>query len=186
SVIRVNSQSGKGGMAWLLERDHGLVLPRRLQIEFSPVVQRLADSSGREVGAADIWALFEQEYLRADGDYQYQGHQRTTAARGGDDDTLSLEITCGGRTRCLTGRGNGPIDALVHALDLPFDILSFEEKSMGSGSEAKAVAFVEITTSSRVTLFGAGIHANTVTASLMAVLSAVRRATARGLLEATA
>ena len=84
----------------------------------------------------------------------------------------------------LTGRGNGPIDALVHALGLPFDVLSYEEKSIGKGSEAKAVAFVEITTPSRVTLFGVGVHANIITASILAVLSAVRRADARGLLPA--
>ncbi|MEY4760892.1 MAG: hypothetical protein RLZZ200_748 [Pseudomonadota bacterium] len=186
SVIRVNSQSGKGGMAWLLERDYGLALPRRLQIEFSPVVQSLTDSSGKEIGAAEIWSLFEREYLGTQGDFQYRGHHLVTASDGSDGETLSLELVHRGVLRNYSGRGNGPIDAMVHALGLSFDVLSFEEKSMGSGSEAKAVAFVEITTPSRVTLFGVGVHANTITASLMAVLSAVRRAYSRGLLESAA
>jgi 2-isopropylmalate synthase len=186
SVIRVNSQSGKGGMAYLLERDYGLALPRRLQIEFSPVVQAVTDASGKEVGAAEIWSLFEQEYLAADADWQYRGHHLVTEPDGSDGETLTLQLLRGGTTVQLTGRGNGPIDALVQALGLGFDVLSFEEKSMGAGSEAKAVAFVEITTPSRVTLFGVGVHANTLTASLLAVLSAVRRASARGLLDRAA
>ncbi len=185
SVIRVNSQSGKGGMAYLLERDYGLTLPRRLQIEFSPVVQAVTDSSGKEVGAAEIWSLFEHEYLTGEDDFQYRGHRLVTTSDGSDAETLSLQIIRNGLPEQLTGRGNGPIDALVHALDLPFDVLSYEEKSMGSGSEAKAVAFVEITTPSRVTLFGVGVHGNIITASLLAVLSAVRRAAAQGLLDKT-
>ena len=186
SVIRVNSQSGKGGMAYLLERDYGLALPRRLQIEFSPVVQAVTDASGKEVDAAQIWALFEREYLAQDGDWQYRGHRLVTAPDGSDGETLDLQLVRAGAPLLLSGRGNGPIDALVHALGLSIDVLSFEEKSMGAGSEARAVAFVEITTPSRVTLFGVGVHANTVTASILAVLSAVRRAAARGLLAAAA
>jgi 2-isopropylmalate synthase len=92
----------------------------------------------------------------------------------------------GGRATQRVGRGNGPIDALVHALGLPIDVLSFEERSIGNGSEARAAAFIEITTPSRVTLFGIGIHANLITASIQAVLSAVRRAAGRGLLDAVA
>jgi 2-isopropylmalate synthase len=183
SVIRVNSQSGKGGVAYLLERDYGLALPRRLQIEFSPVVQSVTDATGKEVGSAEIWSLFEREYLQADGsDFQYRGHQLITAQDGSDGELLSLQLVRNGLPLLLTGRGNGPIDALVHALGLPFDVLAFEEKSMGFGSEARAAAFVEITTPSRVTLFGVGVHANTVTASILAVISAVRRAVARDLL----
>jgi 2-isopropylmalate synthase len=186
SVIRVNSQSGKGGMAYLLERDYGLALPRRLQIEFSPVVQAVTDASGKEVDAAQIWALFEREYLAPDGDWQYRGHRLVTAPDGSDGETLTVQLVRGGTPLSLSGRGNGPIDALVHALGLAIDVLSFEEKSMGAGSEARAVAFVEITTPSRVTLFGVGVHANTVTASILAVLGAVRRAAARGLIATAA
>ena len=183
SVIRVNSQSGKGGVAYLLEQEYHVSLPRRLQIEFSPQVQAVTDSSGKEVTAADIWGLFEQEYLSQEGrEYQYRGHHLVTATDGSDGELLTLNIVRKGQPMQLTGRGNGPIDALVHALSLPFDVLSYEERSIGKGSEAKAAAFVEITTPSRVTLFGVGVHANIITASILAVLSAVRRADARGLL----
>jgi 2-isopropylmalate synthase len=185
SVIRVNSQSGKGGVAYLLEREYGLSLPRRLQIEFSPVVQALTDASGKEVNAAEIWSLFDREYLSAQaGENVYRSHQLVTAQDGSDGEVLNLSYTQDGRTVQVAGRGNGPIDALVHALALDFDVLSYEEKSIGNGSEARAVAFVEITTPSRVTLFGVGIHANIITASILAVLSAVRRATRRDLLSA--
>ncbi len=185
SIIRVNSQSGKGGVAYLLEQEYGLVLPRRLQIEFSPVVQALSDSSGKEVTAAQIWKLFDDEYLAHEGrEYQYRGHHLVTATDGSDGELLTLNIMRDGKPMQLTGRGNGPIDALVHSLALPIDVLSYEEKSIGKGSEAKAAAFVEITTPSRVTLFGVGVHANIITASILAVLSAVRRAHARGLLPA--
>jgi 2-isopropylmalate synthase len=183
SVIRVNSQSGKGGVAYLLEQEYHVSLPRRLQIEFSPQVQAIADSSGKEITAADIWALFEQEYLNQEGhEFQYRGHHLVTATDGTDGELLTLNIVRKGQPMQLTGRGNGPIDALVHALALPFDVLSYEERSIGKGSEAKAAAFVEITTPSRVTLFGVGVHANIITASILAVLSAARRADARGLL----
>jgi 2-isopropylmalate synthase len=185
SIIRVNSQSGKGGVAYLLEQEYGLILPRRMQIEFSPVVQAVTDASGKEVTAAQIWQLFDSEYLAHEGrEYQYRGHHLVTATDGTDGELLTLNIVRGGKPMQLTGRGNGPIDALVHALALPIDVLSYEEKSIGKGSEARAAAFVEITTPSRVTLFGVGVHANIITASILAVLSAVRRADARGLLPA--
>ncbi len=185
SVIRVNSQSGKGGMAYLLERDYGLALPRRLQIEFSPVVQAITDSTGKEVSAADIWSLFEREYLQAQaGHYEYRSHRLVTADDGSDGEFLTLHLLRHGQLVSLEGRGNGPIDALVHALGLPIDVLSYEEKSMSDGSEARAAAFVEITTPDRVTLFGVGVHANIITASILAVLSAVSRASARQLLPA--
>jgi 2-isopropylmalate synthase len=183
SVIRVNSQSGKGGVAYLLEQEYNVSLPRRLQIEFSPVVQAVSDSSGKEVTASAIWQLFEKEYLSHEGrEFQYRGHHLVTATDGSDGELLTLNIVRKGQPMQLTGRGNGPIDALVHALALPFDVLSYEERSIGKGSEAKAAAFVEITTPSRVTLFGVGVHANIITASILAVLSAVRRADARNLL----
>jgi 2-isopropylmalate synthase len=185
SIIRVNSQSGKGGVAYLLEQEYGLILPRRMQIEFSPVVQAVTDSSGKEVTAAQIWQLFNEEYLAHEGrEYQYRSHHLVTATDGTDGEMLTLNIMRGGKPMQLTGRGNGPIDALVHSLALPIDVLSYEEKSIGKGSEAKAAAFVEITTPSRVTLFGVGVHSNIITASILAVLSAVRRADARGLLPA--
>ncbi len=185
SVIRVNSQSGKGGIAYLLERDYGLVLPRRLQIEFSRVVQEVTDASGKELSSAEIWTLFEREYLKQAGGYEYRSHQLTTAQDGSDGERLTVRLNCHGQGAVLSGRGNGPIDALIDALGMRCDVLSYEERSIGSGSNAKAVAFVEITTPSRVTLFGCGVHANIVSASLLAVLSAVNRALGQGAIDDT-
>jgi 2-isopropylmalate synthase len=180
SVIRVNSQSGKGGIAYLLERDYDLALPRRLQIEFSQVVQAVTDATGKELSSEEIWLLFEREYLMQHGAYEYRSHQLTTEQDGSDNERLSIKLSCQGQGVVFNGRGNGPINAMIDALTdtmaLPFDLLSYEEKSIGSGSDARAITFVEITTPSRVTLFGVGMHSNIVTASLLAVLSAVNRA----------
>jgi 2-isopropylmalate synthase len=183
SVIRVNSQSGKGGIAYLLERDYGLTMPRRLQIEFSQVVQAVTDATGKELSSEAIWSLFEREYLGENGTYVYGGHQLSPLREHQNIERLTLKLKCNGQGALLHGEGNGPIDAIVDALGLRFDVLSYEEHSMGSGSDARAVAFVEITTPARTTLFGVGLHENIVTASLMAILSAVNRALQRGLLD---
>jgi 2-isopropylmalate synthase len=183
AVIRVNSQSGKGGIAYLLEAEYGLELPRRLQIEFSQVVQAVTDATGKELSSEQIWSLFEREYLGENGAYVYGGHQLSPLREHQNVERLTLKLKCNGQGALLHGEGNGPIDALVDALGLRFDVLSYEEHSMGSGSDARAVAFVEITTAARTTLFGVGLHENIVTASLMAILSAVNRALQRGLLD---
>lgn len=183
SVIRVNSQSGKGGIAYLLERDYGLTMPRRLQIEFSQVVQAVTDATGKELTSEQIWSLFEREYLGQEGTYLYGGHQLSALREQHGVERLTLKLKCRGQGALLHGEGNGPIDAIVDALGLRFDVLSYEEHSMGSGSDARAVSFVEITTPARATLFGVGLHENIVTASLTAVLSAVNRALQRGLLD---
>jgi 2-isopropylmalate synthase len=182
SVIRVNSQSGKGGISYLLERDYDLAMPRRLQIEFSQVVQAVTDATGKELSSEQIWALFQREFLQQDGVYTYGSHQLTSAPQA-DVEHLTLKLRCQGQGTVLHGEGNGPIDAIVDALGFRFDVLSYEEHSIGTGSDARAVAFVEITTPARATLFGVGIHENIVTASLLAVLSAVNRALQRGLLD---
>ena len=183
SVIRVNSQSGKGGIAYLLERDYELTMPRRLQIEFSQVVQAVTDATGKELTSKQIWSLFESEYLGPDGRYVYGGHQLSATREHPEVERLTLKVKCHGQGAVLHGEGNGPIDAIVDALGLRFDVLSYEEHSTASGSDARAVAFVEITTPARATLFGVGMHENIVTASLLAVLSAVNRALQRGLLD---
>ena len=179
SVIRVNSQSGKGGISYLLERDYDLALPRRLQIEFSQVVQAVTDTTGKELSSAEIWALFNREYLEQLGTYTYRAHQLVTSQDGSDHEQITLKLNHNGRDATFSGKGNGPINAVIDALGLQFDVLSYEERSIGSGSNAKAIAFVEITTPARVTLFGVGMHDNIVSASLVAVLSAVNRAMKR-------
>ncbi|MDP9010530.1 MAG: 2-isopropylmalate synthase [Pseudomonadota bacterium] len=186
SIIRVNSQSGKGGVAYLLERDYQLVMPRRLQIEFSQVVQAAADITGKELTSQEIWDLFSREYLAPRIPYVYRSHQLAASTDGADTERLTLQVERGGHVETWLGAGSGPIDAMVKAIALPFDVLSYEEHSRGQGSAANAVSYIEITTRSRRTLFGAGMHPNIITASLLAVLSAVNRAIAQGALPARA
>src|SRR5277367_255946 len=186
SIIRVNSQSGKGGVAYLLERDYQLVMPRRLQIEFSQVVQAAADITGKELTSQEIWDLFSREFLAAREPLVYRAHQLSASADGTDHERLTLQIENAGRPETWFGQGSGPIDAMVRAVALPFDVLSYEEHSRGKGSGAQAVSYIEITTRTRRTLFGAGMHPNIVTASLLAVISAVNRAIALGALPARA
>ena len=186
SIIRVNSQSGKGGVAYLLERDYQVTMPRRLQIEFSGVVQAAADITGKELTSQELWALFENEYLAARAPYVYRSHQLTASTDGTDSERITLQVDSGGRLETWQAFGSGPIDAMVKAIALPFDVLSYEEHSRGQGSAAKAVSYIEITTRSRRTLFGAGMHPNIITASLLAIFSAVNRAIAQGALPARA
>jgi len=186
SIIRVNSQSGKGGVAYLLERDYQLVMPRRLQIEFSQVVQAAADITGKELTSKELWDLFQQEYLAPRTPFLYRGHQLAASTDGEDTEKLSLQVERDGRLETRLGQGSGPIDAMVAAIGLPFDVLSYEEHSRGQGSGAVAVSYIEITTRSRRTLFGAGMHSNIITASLLAVISAVNRAIASGVLAPSA
>jgi 2-isopropylmalate synthase len=182
SIIRVNSQSGKGGVAYLLEREFQLVMPRRLQIEFSQVVQAAADITGKELTAQELWDLFNREYIDARMPYVYRSHQLAASTDGADSERLTLQIENAGRIETWLGQGSGPIDAMVNAIALPFDVLSYEEHSRGQGSAANAVSYIEITTRSRRTLFGVGMHPNIITASLLAIVSAVNRAVAQGAL----
>jgi 2-isopropylmalate synthase len=180
SIIRVNSQSGKGGVAYLLERDYQLVMPRRLQIEFSGVVQAAADDSGKELTSHELWTLFEAEYLAPVGPLTYRSHQLVASGDGADREGITLQIQDGVSPVILHGSGTGPIDAALRALDLPIDVVGYDEHACGKGSDAVAVAYVEISTPRGMAMFGVGRHANIVTASLLAVLSAVNRAIHRG------
>ncbi len=177
AVIRVNSQSGKGGVSYLLERDYGLQLPRRLQIEFSRVVQRLTDASGKEVTAQEIHELFRREYLEAAGPYRYLAHH-VGEAQGGEVE-IAVELEQRGRRRTLRGRGNGPIDAFVHALEEEVRVLDYHEHALGAGANAAAAAYVELRLGDGPPLHGAGVDANIVSASLKAIVSGVNRALAQ-------
>ena len=183
AVIRVNSQSGKGGIAYLLERDYGVVMPRRLQIEFSQAVQRVTDESGREMDSAAIWEIFRGEYLATGTTWQYVSHRLEQADIDGNADGVALALnvrTPQGGASVLHGRGNGPIDALVHALNCGIRVLSYEERSLAGGSDARAAAFVEVGAPFLAQpVFGVGLHENIATASMLAVLSAANRALAR-------
>jgi 2-isopropylmalate synthase len=180
SVIRVNSQSGKGGVAYLLERDHGIALPRRLQIEFSQAVQKVTDASGTEMTSDEIWRLFRKEYLEARAPFDYVSHHLSEDPARPNVQSIQARLRMDGSERQLEGSGNGPLDAFLHALDVPYNIQGYEERAIGAGSDAKAVAFVEVGGGGvQGSCFGVGMHVNIVTASLLAVLSAVNRAMAR-------
>jgi 2-isopropylmalate synthase len=179
AVIRVNSQSGKGGMAYLLEQEFGLQLPRRLQIEMSRAVQAETDASGREINAAGIHAIFCRQYLEQSAPYAYVGHKMVEDSSS--DEPVQIDITLAHRQSSLhlQGGGNGPIDAFVNALGLQVKLMDYHEHAIGSGANARAACYVELRLDNGPTVFGAGIDSNIVTASFKAVLSALNRELAR-------
>ncbi|MGX2032532.1 2-isopropylmalate synthase [Methylocaldum gracile] len=173
AIIRVNSQSGKGGIAYLLESAYGLVLPRRLQVEFSGMVQRHADATGAEVMPDELWRMFSEEYLGPATTIRYLEHHlfEHGAVQG-----IRLMLETNGRRITLTGEGNGPIDAVAHAFGGMVRVQSYEERSMGQGADARAAAFVEVAIDGIPGIrYGAGINANIVTASVLAIVSALNR-----------
>ncbi len=181
SVIRINSQSGKGGIAYLLETEYGVVMPRRLQVEFSGEVQRYTDTHGGEMEAADIWALFSRTYLEKEAAFSYVEHH---LFEEGSAQGIRLTVQKDGEDYVLTGKGNGPIDAAVHALGtvgIAVQVRSYEERSMGKGEDARACAFMEVMLAGgERECYGVGIDANIVTASIRALASGVARLLANG------
>ncbi|MGK5628485.1 2-isopropylmalate synthase [Streptomyces sp. URMC 123] len=183
AVIRVNSQSGKGGIAYVLKNDHKLDLPRRMQIEFSKIIQAKTDAEGGEVSPAQIWSVFRDEYLPNPdnpwGRIALRSVRTTATADGGDE--LTVEAVVDGEPTLLTGTGNGPISAFFAALGaigVDARLLDYTEHTMSEGASAQAASYIECAIDGRV-LWGIGIDANTTRASLKAVVSAVNRA-ARG------
>ncbi|QTW19995.1 2-isopropylmalate synthase [Comamonas kerstersii] len=177
SIVRVNSQSGKGGIAYLLQRDHGIVMPRRMQVEFSSIVQATADGSETELSSQQIWALFQSTYLQPyqrAASMQYTGHRLFEDAQG---QGIELQwVDAQGKPHASIGIGNGPIAATVAALNLPIRIDSYEERSLASGAEACAFSIVEVSWPGIPgSKFGGGMDANIVTASVHAVLNAALR-----------
>ena len=182
AVIRVNSQSGKGGVAYLLKSEHNLDLPRRAQIEFSHVIQEMADAQGGEVSGADLWTAFQDEYLPAEAKDEQWGRYRlrsVTSASGEDGAfRMEAELEVDGVTQTRTALGNGPIDAFLRMLgedDMDVRVLDYTEHALSEGGAAMAAAYVEAAVGDRV-LWGVGLDHNTTTASLKAVVSAVNRA----------
>ncbi|MCD0451143.1 2-isopropylmalate synthase [Actinocorallia sp. API 0066] len=176
AVIRVNSQSGKGGVAYIMKTEHSLELPRKLQIEFSRVVQEHTDDQGGEVTADTMWRIFEREYLSGGPRIGLLAHR--TSSRVDEKDLLNCDVRIDGEIREIEGIGNGPISAFVDALapvGVDVRVLDYAEHAMSSGGDAKAAAYVECQVGEQ-TLWGVGVDANIVTASLKAVLSAVNRA----------
>jgi 2-isopropylmalate synthase len=179
AVIRINSQSGKGGVAYILEQGHGLRLPRRLQIEFSQVIQRIADETGRELQPADIWQAFGREYLVGNGRFSFVDHRTVPDVHASEVRRMSALIEDEGTPRTLDGIGNGPIDSFVNALSQGFGLeirlVDYSEHAIGIGANTSAAAYVELAIDGQKPLFGVGINPNIVSASLQAVVSAVNR-----------
>ncbi len=179
AVIRVNSQSGKGGVAYVLKNEHHLDLPRRMQIEFSRVVQEIADDAGGEISGSRIWELFSATYLQHDAPLRLVSTSSSTSGAPSSDDGDRIEavVEWQGERRTLRGEGNGPIAAFVHALqalDLDVRVLDYAEHATGAGEEAQAASYLEVAVAGRV-LWGCGVHPSIVTSSLRAIVSAVNR-----------
>lgn len=185
AVIRVNSQSGKGGISYLLESEHGLELPRRLQIEFSQCVQGVMDATGKELTAQNLYALFQQEYglltVKTPVNQQFTDHAGEPGMDG-KQVTLTADIDVAGRLMRISGTGNGPIDAFVQGLGEAtgdvLRVLDYHEHAIGAGAHVQAVAYLELRVGNQ-TVFGVGTDANIVSASFKAILSGLQRAGTR-------
>jgi len=179
AVIRVNSQSGKGGVAYILKNDHQLDLPRRLQIEFSQVVQRLTEGEAGEIEPAEIWSAFQREYLQRDEPYRLESFSSITATDGSDQQVVELRVR--GEVREFKGEGNGPVAAFIDGMrqaGADIRLLDYSEHALSSGGDAFAASYIECDVAGE-TVWGVGIHENIVTASLRAVVSAANRAVAQ-------
>ncbi len=177
AVIRVNSQSGKGGVAYIMEAEHGFVLPRRLQIEFSRTIQTIAEDSGTEITPGAMWDAFSTTYLPDAPYFELRSTELATDAEG--NATITAQVLVGGEATTITGSGNGPIAAFVAALQnglgVEIDVVDYHEHALGAGADATAVSYVETRDGDQVTRWGIGTHPNLITASLRAVLSAASR-----------
>ncbi len=178
AVIRVNSQSGKGGVAYIMKAEHGFDLPRRLQIEFSRTIQTISEDTGTEISPVRMWEAFENEYFHfpVDGSVELISHETTTGSSGAN---VTAQLTVNGEHRTVVGQGNGPIDAFVAALQadlgIDLDVTDYSEHAVGTGSDATAVAYVETQSGDGTIMWGVGRHESILTASLRAIVSAVNR-----------
>jgi 2-isopropylmalate synthase len=180
AVIRVNSQSGKGGVAYIMKEEHGFDLPRRLQIEFSKTIQNITEGTGTEVSPTIIWDTFSSQYLPNEPRVHLQSHELKSDSASGTT-SITAQLIVRGEHHTVTGTGNGPIDAFVHAvqegLKTTLDVVDYAEHAMGQGSEATAVAYVETTDGDGNVLWGVGTDPNIISASFRAVLAAYERHT---------
>src|SRR5687767_7766661 len=178
AVIRVNSQSGKGGVAFIMKVEHGFDLPRRLQIEFSKTIQAITEDSGTEISPAAMWEAFRTVYLPAKPTWELRGHE-LVSGDGGDGTRITAQLVVDGTPRTVTGVGNGPIaafvDALRSGLGVETDVVDYAEHALGQGADATAVAYVETIARDGGLWWGVGTDANIITAALRAVLSALAR-----------
>lgn len=181
AVIRVNSQSGKGGISYLLESKYNVVLPRRLQIEFSQVVQQVTDEQAKEISAHDIWELFKDTYVDVKNAHYSAKNYKLSDDNG--NQVIEFDVEVNGEIQQLRGEGNGLISAILNALQLPIDVLNYEERSIGSGANAKALTLIEIQVKGTgKSAFGAGVHDNIVTSSIEAIIACTNRLVAQNVL----
>jgi 2-isopropylmalate synthase len=178
AIIRINSQSGKGGVAYVMEQEFGYVLPKAMHRDFGKIVNRVADERGEELPPADILALFQKEYLDRTSPLSFEGVSKMTPSGKGVD--CIVRVKRGSEVHQVRGHGNGPVAAFVHGLNEskvtdPFEVVSYSEHSLGAGSEAKAVAYFEIKTGAGQACFGAATDENIEIASLKAIISALNR-----------
>ena len=179
AIIRVNSQSGKAGSAWLLETEHHVRLPRAMEVEFSQLVQKEADSSGREMTADIIWSLYAAEYLNITAPYELVSFENALASRRAETERVNAKVCFNGEVHEISGTGNGPISAMVTALrnhfGLQFKLADFGQNTRSSTSKAEAAAYVELKNSDGKSVFGAGIDTSITKAPILALMSAINR-----------
>ena len=180
-LVRVNSQSGKGGVAYILERDHGLSMPRRLQIEFSQIIQKIADETGKEISRLEIWEAFQETYFKTNGTFDFiEHHIESSSKEKAQEDSIKLKLLKDNKEHTIKGVGNGPIDAFINALkqdlDLSVKVLDYHQHAISTGSDAKAVAYIEVQNEGKSS-WGVGMHANTVIAGLLSVISGLNKIT---------
>ncbi len=170
AVVRINSQSGKGGVAFLLEKDHGVSLPRRLQISMSQKIQKIADETGKEISSPEIWKIFEENFLKPQNNFAYQGH---TSSTKDDINELEVKMILDSKEVIITGKGNGPIDSFVNGLSkelgINIKISDYHQSAISSGSDAQAAAYIELEQDGE-TRWGVGINPNTTRASFEAII----------------
>jgi 2-isopropylmalate synthase len=179
AVIRVNSQSGKAGVAYIMEAEHGFSLPRKLQIEFSRLIQTTVEDSGTEISPGAMWDAFQQSYLPDEPRFVLRSHELVTGRE--QQAQITAQVVVDGEPHTITGKGNGPISAFVHALNeafgLDLDVVDYHEHSQGSGSDAVAVSYIETLSGDGTHRWGVGTDPDTGTASFRAILSAAHRQT---------
>jgi 2-isopropylmalate synthase len=180
AIIRINAQSGKGGVAYVMEQEFGFQLPKAMHVEFGRIINDLADDRGDEISSLQIRQMFEETYLKATTPCCLEAFRtEVTGSKGDDRVTCTATVSIDGRPQALRGQGNGPIDAFVQAIQSitsPFSLESYAEHSLEQGASARAVAYIEIETASGQTFFGAAVDTNIEWASIKAVLSALNRA----------
>jgi len=183
AIIRVNSQSGKGGVAYIMQADYQLDLPRDLQVEFSRVVQDVTDASGAEITSSEIWSLFEREYLEISSPLEFVEYLSMPDSESPDGRRLTATVLLHGEEKTVEGRGNGPIAAFVNALanelDISVRVLGYHEHATTHGADATAVAYLHMEVNDGESLFGVATHPNITVASLRALTCGINRHFAR-------